>query len=104
MVVAFSVPAFTALLKLNMLKVNYNPQLAVSNVGPRLPAEMHGRLFDSMVSVRNGPRDAEPHLGLGLYIARLCAQFHGATVHADDRADGRGVIVSVVFPFTGAAA
>jgi ABC-type branched-subunit amino acid transport system substrate-binding protein len=32
-VVAFSVPAFTALLKLNMLKVNYNPQLVVSNVG-----------------------------------------------------------------------
>ena len=32
-VVSFSVPAFTALLKLNMLKVNYNPQLAVSNVG-----------------------------------------------------------------------
>jgi len=32
-VVAFSVPAFTALLRLNMVKVNYNPQLAVSNVG-----------------------------------------------------------------------
>ncbi|MEP7061322.1 MAG: ATP-binding protein [Betaproteobacteria bacterium] len=78
--------------------------LAVSDVGPRLPAEMHGRLFDSMVSVRKGPRDTEPHLGLGLYVARLCAQFHGATVHADDRADGRGVIVSVVFPFPGAAA
>jgi ABC-type branched-subunit amino acid transport system substrate-binding protein len=33
LVVSFSVPAFTALLKLNMLKLNYNPQLAVSNVG-----------------------------------------------------------------------
>ena len=32
-VVSFSVPAFTALLKLNMLKLNYAPQLAVSNVG-----------------------------------------------------------------------
>jgi ABC-type branched-subunit amino acid transport system substrate-binding protein len=32
-VVSFSVPAFTALLKLNMLKVNYNPKLVVSNVG-----------------------------------------------------------------------
>jgi ABC-type branched-subunit amino acid transport system substrate-binding protein len=32
-VVSFSVPAFTALLKLNMLKANYNPQLVVSNVG-----------------------------------------------------------------------
>jgi len=32
-VVSFSVPAFTALLKLNMLKVGYNPTLVVSNVG-----------------------------------------------------------------------
>jgi ABC-type branched-subunit amino acid transport system substrate-binding protein len=32
-VVSFSVPAFTALLKLGMLKLNFNPQLAVSDVG-----------------------------------------------------------------------
>ncbi|HEY2549099.1 MAG TPA: ABC transporter substrate-binding protein [Streptosporangiaceae bacterium] len=32
-VVSFSVPAFTALLKLNMLGLKYNPQLAVSDVG-----------------------------------------------------------------------
>jgi len=32
-VVSFSVPAFTALLKLNMLKAGYNPTLVVSDVG-----------------------------------------------------------------------
>jgi branched-chain amino acid transport system substrate-binding protein len=32
-VVSFSVPAFTALLRLNSLKLNFNPQLVVSNVG-----------------------------------------------------------------------
>ena len=32
-VVAFSIPAFTALLKLNSLKLGYNPTLVVSNVG-----------------------------------------------------------------------
>jgi branched-chain amino acid transport system substrate-binding protein len=32
-IVSFSVPAFTALLKLAMLKLAYNPQLVVSNVG-----------------------------------------------------------------------
>ena len=31
--VSFSVPAFTALLQLNALKLNYNPQLVVSDVG-----------------------------------------------------------------------
>src|SRR3954471_14949292 len=33
LVVSFSVPAYTALLKLNMLKIGFNPKLAVSNVG-----------------------------------------------------------------------
>ncbi len=33
LVVSFSVPAFTALLKLNMLGLKYSPQLAVSDVG-----------------------------------------------------------------------
>jgi hypothetical protein len=32
-VVSFSVPAFTALLKLGMLKLNFSPQLVVSDVG-----------------------------------------------------------------------
>ncbi|MDQ1696921.1 MAG: branched-chain amino acid transport system substrate-binding protein [Frankiaceae bacterium] len=32
-IVSFSIPAFTALLKLNALKVKYDPTLAVSNVG-----------------------------------------------------------------------
>src|SRR6202035_775192 len=32
-VVSFSVPAFTALLKLTSLKLNFSPQLAVSDVG-----------------------------------------------------------------------
>jgi len=32
-VVSFTIPAFTALLKLNSLKVGFNPQLVVSNVG-----------------------------------------------------------------------
>src|SRR5271165_1121357 len=32
-VVSFTIPAFTALLKLNSLKLGYNPQLVVSNVG-----------------------------------------------------------------------
>ena len=33
LVVSFSIPAFTALLRLNGLKLNYSPQLVVSNVG-----------------------------------------------------------------------
>jgi dedicated sortase system histidine kinase len=75
--------------------------LAVSNIGPRLPEAMRGRLFESMVSMRPGgtPRD-EPHLGLGLFIVRLIAQFHGGRALARDRADGRGVAIEVELPAT----
>ena len=73
-------------------------RLAVENEGPPLPAAMHGRLFDSMVSVRREHAGDEPHLGLGLYIVRLIAEFHGGSVHADNRADGRGVVVTVILP------
>lgn len=55
--------------------------LRVRNQGPPLPAEMEGSLFDSMVSVRS-ERSDEPHLGLGLYIVRLIAQYHGGRVWA----------------------
>jgi dedicated sortase system histidine kinase len=71
--------------------------LSVDNEGPALPEAMTGRLFDSMVSVRSDPGD-EPHLGLGLYIVRLIAEFHGGRVAAHNRDDGRGVVVTVVLP------
>ena len=74
--------------------------LSVTNVGPLLPESMQGRLFESMVSMRDGaqPGAAEPHLGLGLFIVRLIAQFHGGRASARNRADGRGVVVEVVLP------
>lgn len=73
--------------------------LAVSNVGPPLPAAMRDRLFESMVSMRaGGAQGDEPHLGLGLFIVRLIAQFHGGRASARDRADGRGVVVEVFLP------
>jgi dedicated sortase system histidine kinase len=73
-------------------------RLTVGNEGPPLPAAMHGRLFDSMVSVRTEQSRAEPHLGLGLYIVRLIAEFHGGHATATNRAGARGVSVSVVLP------
>lgn len=84
--------------------------LAVSNVGPLLPAEMQGQLFESMISVRSsaggaaasGRADA-PHLGLGLFLVRLIAEFHHAEPRATNREDGRGVIVAIDFPVAPAA-
>ena len=73
-------------------------QLTVENEGPALPQGMREQLFDSMVSVRPGTGGDVPHLGLGLYIVRLVAEFHGGTVRADDRDDGRGVVLTVALP------
>ena len=73
-------------------------RIAVSNRGPALPETMQGRLFDSMVSVRAGSGDSAPHLGLGLYIVRLIAEFHGGRAIAANRTDGEGVTVSVTLP------
>ena len=75
----------------------YMAMLTVSNRGPRLPDAMAGKLFESMVSMRS-TASAEPHLGLGLYIARLIAEFHGGSAEAFDREDGSGVVMRVKAP------
>jgi dedicated sortase system histidine kinase len=75
--------------------------LTVSNRGPRLPEAMAGKLFESMVSVRHTNSGTEPHLGLGLYIVRLIAEFHGGGAQALDREDGSGVVIKVKTPMAG---
>jgi len=71
--------------------------LSVSNSGPALPKSIQGRLFESMVSVRQAQGAARPHLGLGLYVARLIAEFHGGSIEARNLADGAGVVVRARF-------
>jgi dedicated sortase system histidine kinase len=71
--------------------------IAVSNKGPLLPAAMREQLFESLVSFREA-RDGEPHLGLGLYVVALIAQFHDAAVEAENLAAGDGVVFRVRFP------
>ena len=73
-------------------------RIAVTNRGPALPDTMQGRLFDSLVSVRERRGDGGPHLGLGLYIVRLIAEFHGGRAVASNRDDAEGVTVSVTLP------
>jgi signal transduction histidine kinase len=59
---------------------------------------MAGKLFESMVSVRGANSATEPHLGLGLYIVRLIAEFHGGAAEALNREDGSGVVMKVTTP------
>ena len=72
--------------------------IKVSNAGPFLPEEMKDRLFDSMISVRPQEKQRQPHLGMGLHIARLISDFHGGQIRAENRQDREGVTVTVVIP------
>ena len=66
--------------------------IELANQGPLLPEAMQGRLFDSLVSLRDKatPGDA-PHLGLGLYVVRLVVERHGGMASARNLDDGSGV-------------
>ena len=76
-------------------------RINVVNRGPGLPLAMRSQLFDSLVSIRR-ERDGRHHLGLGLHIVSLVADFHRGTVRGDDLPDGSGVIFAVSMPVKGA--
>ena len=72
--------------------------LTVTNKGPLLPDKMRTRLFESMISMREATGTGTPHLGLGLYVARLIAEFHGGTIAATNLTAGDGVALGVRIP------
>ncbi len=63
-------------------------QLSVANQGPPLPAGMEQGVFEQMVSIRQDRADQQTHLGLGLYLVRLIAQFHGGQAWAKNLENG----------------
>ncbi|SEA48160.1 ATP-binding protein [Microbulbifer marinus] len=71
--------------------------LSVENDGPPLPEGYNHKLFDSLVSVRDDGCRAG-HLGLGLHIARLIADFHRGRLTAANRQGGGGVIFTLQLP------
>jgi len=85
---------------------NEYAELRVSNNGTLLPEQLSESLFDSMVSLRNAYTakarqndvQAQPHLGLGLYIARLICQFHQGEISAHNNNSPEGVTIKVVLP------
>jgi two-component system, OmpR family, sensor histidine kinase ChvG len=80
-----------------LTRAGSNYEIAVSNDGPPIPADLLGRLFESLFEHRQGVDD-KPHFGLGLYIVRLIAEFHGGRAVAANRSDGGGATFTVVLP------
>jgi signal transduction histidine kinase len=83
-------------LRLGLRAIEGGAEIELANQGPPLPAAMQGRLFDSLVSLRDKatPGDA-PHLGLGLYVVRLVAERHRGVASARNLDDGTGVAFSL---------
>jgi two-component system sensor histidine kinase ChvG len=90
--VDFCPSAGTITVRLERAQGNY--VLRVENDGPPIPQALHGRLFESLFEQRQG-HDDKPHFGLGLYIVRLIAEFHGGTAVAANRTDGAGAIFTI---------
>ena len=79
-----------------ILQENKTTEIRIINYGPVLPEKMKGQLFNSMVSFRQ-KKDEQPHLGLGLHIARLIAEFHDAEVTANNLPQNSGVVFKISF-------
>ena len=74
--------------------------IEVINEGPSLPANMGERVFEPMFSL--GRTDAKKtRLGMGLYIVRLIATYHGGTVQASNLRIKKGVKFTVSLPIAG---
>jgi len=74
--------------------------ISVVNSGPYLAEEMKDRIFDSMVSMRPEGKKTQPHLGMGLHIARMITDYHGGDIYADNLLDEKGVIVVLRIPLS----
>jgi signal transduction histidine kinase len=93
--VDFCPAAGTITVRLERALGNY--VLQVQNDGPPIPQALLGRLFESLFEQRQG-RDDKPHFGLGLYIVRLVAEFHGGAAVATNRPAGDGALFTVTLP------
>lgn len=78
-------------------RLNNFAQIDIINQGSHLPEGMAERIFEPLVSL--GRKDAQKiSLGMGLYIVKLIASFHGGDVLARNLLSSDGVIFSLSLP------
>ena len=78
-------------------RLDKTAQIDVINLGSRLPKGMAERIFEPLVSL--GRKDAQKtRLGMGLYVVKLIASFHGGDVQAQNQVGTDGVVFSLSIP------
>ena len=70
--------------------------LCVSDQGPGIPPDERENVFNRFYRILG--QDKAPGSGLGLAIVREIVLTHGGSIHLEDGADGRGLMVIVEFP------
>ena len=94
----FSTPSNPISLSIQVTNQGQKVELSIENKGPLLMASDKQDLFQSMVSIRPTSQQHDTHLGLGLYIAKMIAEYHQAELSIANNADLTGVAVSITFP------
>jgi signal transduction histidine kinase len=88
-----------ATISIRLVAGDSHVELSVSNPGPPLPPETATRVFESLWQSRpegDAPQERlRPHFGLGLYIVRLIAEFHGGTASAANLPGDSGAVFTV---------
>ena len=67
-------------------------RITIANRGPVFPDDT-SHLFEMLVSQR--PEESRLHFGLGLYVVRVIAEYHGGSVRALNLADNSGVAIVI---------
>ncbi len=70
--------------------------IKVRNRGPLIPENELAGLFRTMDSKRDSDTE-QIHLGLGLYIVRLIAEFHQGSVWVENETDGVSFVISLPY-------
>ncbi|HET7536862.1 MAG TPA: ATP-binding protein [Candidatus Didemnitutus sp.] len=73
-------------------------RLEVLDEGPGLPPDQVERVFERFMRLSKPDRGTDEGHGLGLAICRGLAQLHGGAIWAANRADRKGLVVTVELP------
>ena len=70
----------------------------ISNEGNHIPKEIQENIFESMVSMRSDKTKLRPHLGIGLYVARVIIEAHNGQISVRNLNNPKGVEFAICLP------
>lgn len=79
-------------IKVQLTRSNEYFRIIIANRGPTFPEDT-SHIFEMLVSQR--PEESRLHFGLGLYVVRVIAEYHGGSVRALNLANNSGVAIVI---------